>query len=76
MLTRLKGWRTHIWNITMGLVNAAVVVSTTLQGSITLIEEKWRFLALGAMLVIQTVGNLILREFTDTPARNKRNGNQ
>ena len=76
MMRKLKGWRTHIWNISLGLINAAVIVSTTLQTSINLLEEKWRFMALAALMGVQTIGNVILREFTDTPARNKTHGDQ
>lgn len=55
----LKGWRTRIWNVANAIVPILELVRD--QG---VMPDAW----LPWWLLVYALGNLILREVTDTPA--------
>jgi hypothetical protein len=65
---KLKGWRTRIFNITIGLVTVGVSVVGALQDNISYLDltPNTRNMLLIGIVVFQTIGNVILREFTDS----------
>jgi hypothetical protein len=67
----LKGWKTRLFNAFMFLLQFVVVLPNVIAPYANLLEQHTQFLIMAGLAVVQTLGNSILREVTDTPAGTK-----